>query len=42
MPNQVSAIMGQSQTHGMGKAPVNDPGGHTSAMQTGGSIPGYN
>lgn len=35
--NQCSACMGQSQTHGGSGAKVNDPGGHTSAMQTGGT-----
>ncbi len=38
--NQVSAIMGQSQTHKQLGARVNDPGGYTSSMETGGSIPG--
>ncbi len=40
MSNQVSAVMGQSQTHKQLGARVNDPGGHTSSMETGGSIPG--
>jgi len=38
--NQVSNVMGQSQTHKANGAKVNDPGGFTSSMQTGGSIPG--
>ena len=39
MPNQVSAIMGKSQTHGVpGGAKVNDPGGFTSSMTTGGTV----
>lgn len=37
MTNQVSAIMGQSQTHGTGGAKVRDPGGYTSSMTTGGT-----
>lgn len=41
MTNQVSAIMGQSQTNKGGNgATVKDPGGFTPKMQTGGSIPG--
>jgi len=40
MPNQVSAIMGQSKTNGENRTFVNDPGGFTSSMQTGGNIPG--
>lgn len=41
MTNQVSAVMGQSQTHGVpGGAKVHDPGGHTLSMETGGNIPG--
>ena len=40
-PHQVSAVMGQSQTHGVpGGAKVQDPGGFTESMTTGGSIPG--
>lgn len=38
--HQVSACMGQSQTHGTGGQKVRDPGGFTSSMQSGGSIPG--
>lgn len=38
MTNQVSAIMGQSQTHGTTGAKVRDPGGFTSSMSTGGTI----
>ena len=40
MPNQVSAIMGQSQTHQANGAKVRDPGGFTTSMTTGGNIPG--
>lgn len=40
MTNQVSAVMGQSQTHATTGARVKDPGGFTSSMQTGGKIPG--
>ena len=40
MTNQVSAIMGQSQTHKQLGAKVQDPGGHTMSMETGGNIPG--
>lgn len=40
MTHQVSAVMGQSQTHGEGRVFVKDPGGHTSSMETGGNIPG--
>ncbi len=40
MANQVSAIMGQSQTHGENRNHARDPGGFTSSMQTGGNIPG--
>lgn len=35
--NQVSAIMGQSQTHGGSGATVRDPGGFTCSMTTGGT-----
>lgn len=38
--HQVSAVMGQSQTHKQLGAKVNDPGGHTSSMETGGNEPG--
>jgi hypothetical protein len=40
MPHQVSAIMGQSQTHQANGAKVNDPGGYTTTMTSGGRIPG--
>lgn len=36
--NQVSSIMGQSQTHGGGGQKVRDPGGYTSSMSTGGTV----
>lgn len=38
--SQVSAVMGQSQTHKANGAKVRDPGGFTSSMTTGGKIPG--
>ena len=39
--NQVSNVMGASQTNKGGNgATVKDPGGATTSMQTGGSIPG--
>lgn len=40
MSNQVSAIMGQSQTHKQNGAKVQDPGGFTSSMTNGGTITG--
>lgn len=39
MPNQVSAIMGQSQTHKQLGARVKDPGGFTESHTTGGGFP---
>lgn len=38
MTNQVSSCMGQSQTHGGSGAKVQDPGGFTSSMSTGGTV----
>lgn len=36
--NQVSNVMGASQTHKANGAKVNDPGGFTSSMSTGGTV----
>jgi hypothetical protein len=36
--NQVSNVMGQSQTHKANGAKVNDPGGFTTQMRTGGTV----
>jgi len=38
--NQVSNCMGQSQTHKANGAKVNDPGGYTMSMTTGGTVGG--
>lgn len=38
MTNQVSSCMGQSQTHGGSGAKVQDPGGFTCTMTTGGTV----
>ncbi len=36
--NQVSAVMGQSQTHKANGAKVKDPGGFTESMTSGGTF----